>query len=399
MSDMRRSAVVFIGMTYPHGITRHFAFLGIEINKCLQSDCDTDCYYASTDGETGQDAWPMVERDFTPEFIIKTGTFSDLTTRIEALLCKYDCVLVHSGGGKGQVEHFKHLKKKFGKRFQHVVTTHSYRHDSSLLRVPMSMFQYFLYSKYADMVVFQCPYAVRRFVGGERLLARGKGCVIPLGCEEFQTLSSGAPVVFTGKPWLSDFMDAATIKFVYLAGFRPGKKHLWLVNAVAPLLKDNPKVRVFFCGRLGGEVAIKVQKRIMDLGLEGQIICTDQVPRADVPWVLQHSNVALVPSAAETFGHNYIEPMFAGLPVLGTRTGAGEYAVQDYRTGLGFSLSDVRSFRLAFNYFLGHPDESRMMGSYAMELAKKEFSQSSVAEGLVRMYKHLISSATDEDAL
>lgn len=393
---MSKNAVVFIGMTFPHGITRHFAYLGIAINKWLQLDREIDCYYAATDGETGQNAWPMVEGAFAGEFIIKTGTFVELTKRVKSLFNKYNCVLVHSGGGRGQVEHFKHLKREFGKRFQHVVTTHSYRHDSTLLRIPMSMFQYFLYSKYADMVVFQCPYAARRFVGGERLLASGKGCVIPLGCEEFQTLSPNDPLVFKGKPWLSDFTDDSIIKFVYLAGFRPGKKHLWLVNAVAPLLKDNPRVRVFFCGRLGGDVARKVQKRIVDLGMGRQIICTDQVPRADVPWVLQHSNVALVPSSAETFGHNYIEPMFAGLPVLGTRTGAGEYAIQDYRTGLGFSLSDERSFRLAFKYFLENPEKSRMMGEYAMELAKKEFSQSSVAAGLVRMYKHLISRTENE---
>ena len=393
---MSKNAVVFIGMTFPHGITRHFAYLGIAINNCLRSDCAVDCYYAATDGETGQDAWPMVEDAFAREFIIKTTTFAELTNRVNSLFDKYDCVLVHSGGGKGQVEYFKQLKRKFRKRFQHVVTTHSYRHDSPLLRVPMSMFQYLLYSKYADMVVFQCPYAARRFVGGERLLASGKGCIIPLGCEEFQASPSNTPLAFEGKSWLQDFKDDSIIKFVYLAGFRPGKKHLWLVNAVAPLLKDNPRVRVFFCGRLGGDVANKVQKRIADLGVGHQIICTDQVPRADVPWVLQHSNVALVPSSAETFGHNYIEPMFAGLPVLGTRTGAGEYAIQDYRTGLGFSLSDERSFRLAFKYFLENPEASRMMGRYAMELAKKEFSQPSVAAGLVRMYKHLLARAGNE---
>ena len=30
-----KSAVVFLGMTYPHGIIRHFALLAVELNKVL----------------------------------------------------------------------------------------------------------------------------------------------------------------------------------------------------------------------------------------------------------------------------------------------------------------------------------------------------------------------------
>lgn len=390
---MAKHAVVYLGMTYPHGIIRHFVLLAFEIKQCIDADPYADFYFASTDGETGQNCWGDVRAAFPENRILCTYTFAELVQQIERLFSRYEVVVVHSGGGWGQTKFFVPLKRKYGPRLQHVVTTHSYRLGDPLLRVPMSALQYWLYSRYADMVVFQCSFAVRMFVGGERLLARGRGCIIPLGCEPNISACGEVPQAICEKGLQAEFLDEKLRRFVYLAGFRPGKKHAWLVCALAEFVKRHPEVRLYFCGWLTGKTAKDVQRLIARLGLERQIVCTGQISRDAVPWVLRHVDAAVVPSAAETFGHNYIEPMMAGLPVIGTRVGAGEYAIQDYRTGLGFSLSDPVSVVRAFAYFVNHPDEARQMGAYAAKLAHEEFTHASVGIALARLYKRMIGEA------
>lgn len=387
---MANKAVVFLGMTYPHGIIRHFALLAVEIKRCMDANPFADLFFASTDGDTGQNCWPDVYAAFAVDRILVSRTFQGLVDQIGGLFDRYEAVVVHSGGGWGQMRFFISLKRRFGLRFQHVVTTHSYRHDDPLRRVPMSAFQYWLYSHYTDMVVFQCPFAARMFFGGGRLLSKGHGCIIPLGCESNMKLGKECPEIVRERKLEAGFTDAKLRRFVYLAGFRPGKKHIWLIHALAGFLKKHPEVRVYFCGRLEGRTAEDVLHVIAVLGLADQIICTGQIPRDDVPWVLGHVDAAIVPSAAETFGHNFIEPMMAGVPVIGTRVGVGEYAIQDYRTGLGFSLRDPGSVVSAVSYFVDHPDFVTEMGAYASRLAHEEFSHTSVAMALARVYERLL---------
>lgn len=382
MSD----AVVYLGMTYPHGIIRHFVLLALEIQKHVASDF----YFASTTGETNQNAWPLVRAHFASDRILATETFPQLVASIDALFARYERVLVHAGGGWGQTKHLIPLKRKYGARFIHVVTTHSF-HIGDWKRIPMATFQAALYARYADQVVFQCPFAVDRFIWGRWFLRRGRGCVIPLGVEDYPEKSDAAPAELAGQTELVRVLkDEALVKFVYLAGFRGGKSHAWLMRAIAPVLKACPQARLLLCGRGDERIVEQVRKIARRQGVLEQVLIPGQIHRDAVPWVLQHASCALVPSAAETFGHCYVEPMFAGLPVIGTRIGIGASLVQDYRTGFGISLDAPRSVMRAVQSVIDDSASARAMGAYARKLVQEEFSHASVGVALARLYRDLL---------
>ena len=390
--QQKSKAVVFIAMAYPSGGIRHLALLGNELHKCANG-C-FDFYVASVCREADRGFWAEVKSGGSEEYIIRAETFAELAKKSVVLAKKYDHLIIHTGGGYGQTKHFvcaqRNMEPKFATRITLVGTTHSYRHDS-WMRVPMSAFQYVLYRVFYRMIVFQCQYAADRFVGGNDLIRRGRGMVIPLGCESFPKVTSIPSRTIVDKKLDGLLGDDHVFKFVYLAGFRPGKMHVWLVHAIAPVLKRHAEARVLFCGMGNPNVISATEEAVADEGLSDRILLTGQIPRDEVPWLLQHSNCALVPSRAETFGHNFLEPMFAGLPVLGTRVGIGRDIIKDRETGMGFSLEDPESLRNAAEYVLASPANAKQMGASAKKLVENQFRHSDVARHLNRLYCKLFA--------
>ena len=388
-----KQAVVFIGQAYSVGIIRHFALLGIELAR-LSAVVPFDFYFASitTDAEKG--SWALVRQQLSSGAILSADTFPQLVDKIDALFRSYGRVLVHTGGGWGETKFFARLKRRYGNRCVHVVTTHSF-HIESWQRYPMSALQGWLYRLFADHVVFPCPYASRNFLGSRWLFNHGRASIIPLGVEPFPPTGQGIPEDLKANQSLSGVMADDTIcKLVYLAKFRSGKMHEWLIQSVANYVRGRRDVVILLCGGTEGALQCRLRRVIGRLGIEKQILMPGLILRQDVPWVLQHCDCAIVPSRAETFGHNFIEPMFAGLPVIGTRVGVGEYAIQDYRTGLGFSLMNPVTVVHAVRFIVEHRDSARQMGAYAKQIATAEFTHHSVAQALARLYCTLLVEDT-----
>ena len=388
----KSNAIVFLGMVYPWGGIRHFALLGCELFRVCSPDMDF--YYAAISREADKGSWRLVRSVVPENLIIEATDFNLLVKHSVDLLKDYSHVLVHTGGGWGQTKHFiraiGHLRRNEKRRIHLVATTHAFRIDS-VLRMPMSIFQYVLYSCYYDKVVFQSQYAADRFVGGNHLIKKGKGVVIPLGCEPFGEPADEVPPGIGGQGTLLKVLqDGKQFKFVYLAGFRPGKMHVWLVRALAPVLKHQPFACVLFCGTGDQTVIDATETAIRSEGLSDQILLTGQIARNEVPWLLRHCDCAVVPSRAETFGHNFLEPMFAGLPVLGTRVGIGRDIIKDGKTGYGFDLSSPASVQTGAEKLLSDVGAVREMGRHARALVEHDFTHMSVARRLSQMYKDLL---------
>ena len=390
---MKSSAVVFIGQAFSTGIYRHLALLGVELYKACPAE--VKFHFASIGREANPKAWSIVRSTLPEANIICEETFEDIARRCVELARSYDTVLIHTGGGWGQTKHFVQARKRMDKmlaaRIVFIGTTHSYRNDS-FLRVPMSAFQYLLYRLYYRMVVFQCRYAAERFFGGNHLIKIGRGVVIPLGCEPFEAPAKEPPCGLSEKKDLVNILqDDRLFKFVYLAGFRPGKMHVWLVRALAPILRRHPDARIFFCGKGAQTVIDATKAAIRDEHLEKQIILPGQIARDEVPWLLLHCNCAVVPSRSETFGHNFLEPMFAGLPVIGTRVGIGCDIIKDGETGYVFEFEHPTSVQVVVEKMLTDRSSANRMGQKARALVEKRFTHEAVAQQLCGLYSRVLA--------
>lgn len=390
----KSKAVVYIGMVYPWGGIRHFALLGCELYRVCKNT--VDFYYASIFKDVDDGCWELVRKCIPTERIISEESFSDLALRIVNLGITYDHVIVHTGGGWGQTKHFikalNSINKKYRRKISLVATTHSYRNDS-WMRIPMSLFQYFLYRLFYRMVVFQCQYAADRFVGGNNLINIGKGVVVPLGCESFNHIEGDVPLGINSNIELRKILaDKTLFKFVYLAAFRPGKMHVWMIHVLASILKSYPKIRLLLCGEGREDIRLSILKAIEEENLEGQILLTGQIARREVPWLLSRCNCAIVPSRSETFGHSFLEPMFASIPVIGTRVGVGGEIIKDGITGFHFSLSSSESLRCAVEKMISNENGAKRMGENARVLVEKNFLHSAVAKKLSYHYARILNN-------
>lgn len=387
----KSSAVVFVGCGYNMGGVLFLAHMGVALSKSVYG---SDFFFGSLDCEAQEGYWDLVHRNIRSDRVVLGKDFDELSTKLVGLAKFYDKVLVHTAGGWGQTKHFMRARRKIGKelssRLIFVCTTHSYRNDS-LLRWPVSALLYVLYRMYYRLVIFQCKDAADKFCGGNNLIKKGKAIVLPLGCEPFDKSESNVPKKISENECLVKVLeDQHLFKFVYLAAFRPGKMHVWLIKAFSAVLKRNLNSRVLLCGTGDRKVISKVKHAIKVTGLSNQVILTGQIPRNEIPWLLSHCNCAVVPSRAETFGHNFLEPMFAGIPVLGTSVGIGIDIIRDGETGYHFSLNDRMSFVRGADRMMKDRKQARLMGEKAYNVVMANFSHSVIAERLSNLYSHLL---------
>lgn len=388
---MKSNAVVFLGMVYPAGGVRHLGLLGAELS--IQNRGQYDFYFASVGAENNVGFWRLVRESIPKDRILVEDGFGELVERIANLANVYDKVLVHLGGGWSQTRFFLKAVRRLGraraKRIILVGTTHSYRNGTKM-RIPMSILQCCLYLLFYRMIVFQCRYARQRFCGGWLLTLLGKGAVIPLGCEEFPVVGEAVPDGIRSIGLAEMLLDQSLVKIVYLAQFRPGKMHEWLVKAISPMLKRHREARIILCGKTDNAIAARIKEIVGGLGLESQVVIPGFVPRDEVPWLLQHVNCAVVPSRSETFGHNFLEPMFAGLPVVGTRVGVGCDIIKDGETGYFFDLRDPRSVCRALEDVVLNPKKAAQMGANAKDLVMRSYRHADVARQLTSLYERLL---------
>lgn len=386
----RGKAVVFLGMSYPSGIVRYAAEVGVALNAQMNGG-DIDLYYAALAKENHIGAWDRVRGSFSSGHIITADSFPGLIENVMKLLESYERIVFDIGGGWNQMRVVIPYKRRYKERLQLIVTTHSFA-NGTWKQVPMSFLQCCLYLKFADKVIFQCPFAARHFFGASLLLRCGKGVIMPLGVLPAQMCGDEMPAVVREKGLEDVLNDSSLFKLIYLAEFREVKNHEWLTRALIPVLREHRNLHVLYCGGDSSAIAQRVRKMVADERLNKQFHIPGVMPRFSVPWVLKHCNCAVVASSSETFGQVYVEALMFGLPVLGTRIGAGEYVLQDFTTGFGFELKSPKGLQDSVRFMIAHPEIAQEMGHRGKTIAESMFSMHNIVCSRVALYQSMFAS-------
>jgi len=104
------------------------------------------------------------------------------------------------------------------------------------------------------------------------------------------------------------------LKLIYCAKFHKAKNHVWLLKALDELLRSG-RVELFLPGD-GDELEPVRQMLKNNVDIEAGVFLPGWVEQEQVKALYAQSDVALVPSSSETFGHNIIEPLSFGTPVI-----------------------------------------------------------------------------------
>jgi glycosyltransferase involved in cell wall biosynthesis len=158
----------------------------------------------------------------------------------------------------------------------------------------------------ADLVIFISEYARS---GVESHQPIKKGLTIPHGVSENFLVGNDdlkRPVL----PFSGGYI-------LYVSRFEFYKRHLELINAYALLpvsIRETQKLLI-----VGGHDTLSgmnVKKRIVELGIENQVVLLGEYPYLDLPAVYKHASLFVFASVCENCPNILLEAMGAGVPIL-----------------------------------------------------------------------------------
>jgi glycosyltransferase involved in cell wall biosynthesis len=188
----------------------------------------------------------------------------------------------------------------------------------------------------------------------------------------------------------SDEPDAADDSFrIGFAGrLVPEKGVLDLWEAFLPLA--NRAVLVL----LGeGPLRDTILQQAATAGIAHRVEMPGYVPYAQMPAWLKSLDVLVLPSRTTTiwkeqFGHVLVEAMLAGVPVIGSNSGAIPEVIG--KAGLLFPEGDVPALRERLVFLAEHPEERRRLADTGTQRALQHFTDAAIAQATLRVYEQVM---------
>ena len=117
-----------------------------------------------------------------------------------------------------------------------------------------------------------------------------------------------------------------------VARFIPWKGYTHLVEAAQRVVQDHPRAMFLFCGM--GQQQEQVKEQVAAAGLNEHVVFTGWVNRSEMASFYGLLDIYLHAAILEPFGLIYPEAMMNGVPVVSTRTGAAQDAIDDGHNGI-----------------------------------------------------------------
>jgi glycosyltransferase involved in cell wall biosynthesis len=137
----------------------------------------------------------------------------------------------------------------------------------------------------------------------------------------------------------------------------------YLLEAVRQI--SSPRVRVLLCGR--GFIDEQLLAEYRDVPFELRV----GLPLPDLVHALHESDLFVLPSLAEGFGHVILEAMSAGLPVIATRNSAAPDLIIGGREGFIVPIRSAEAIAERLEWALDNRETVAEMGILAAATARK----------------------------
>lgn len=366
-----KKAIFFYASSDKIGLTSHFAAITPDL---YENSIDMDFYIVSDTKEQNPGLWNNVEKKIPSERIVKFNDtdYSKLNESLENVIQQYDRIIFHFQGIK-QILNTKPLLNKYKNKISGIVTIHSFRNGTWKRR-----FTSFIYSKvilkYIDKAIFLSPFAWKNFCGSSKLFKKNKISHIPFSLPAFNDNIEE-----------DNILDTEDFNITYLANFTKNKGHERFLNGLIRFVNENKDTKVYFLGE--GVRRNPVIEKIKQAGLSNNILCPGRIDRKFVPSVLKKTSISLVLSGSETAGHTITEPMMAGLPLISTRVGFGEYLVQDGINAYGISTPDELYWVL--KKLKDTPELREEIGNNAKKIVSELYDYNRMIKAFINLYKEL----------
>lgn len=150
-----------------------------------------------------------------------------------------------------------------------------------------------------------------------------------------------------------------------------------------------PPARLVLIG--DGSQTAELHRLCHELGLDDRVefrpLPWDAVRAADLMWAF---DALVLPSRLEGFPVTIVEAMLAGRPVIATRVGSVDEAVEPGVTGWIVPPEDPEALAAAIQELLADPAAAEQMGARAREIAEVRFTIEATIEAYVDLYRAVL---------
>ncbi len=169
---------------------------------------------------------------------------------------------------------------------------------------------------------------------------------------------------------------------IYPAEVSKRKRHIWLINTLSIMLKENPNIHVLLPGKdsLNG----KANQLVNKLGLARQIHLLGY--RKDIPKLLKISDLAISTARQEGLPVNIMEAMYIGLPIVASNCRGNRDLVSDGKNGYLVELEDSERFSDCIKKLSINNDLSIKFGNESKVIIK-DYLLDKIMEYMKKIYK------------
>ncbi len=169
------------------------------------------------------------------------------------------------------------------------------------------------------------------------------------------------------------------------------KNVLSLPDIVAETINRGVQVHCMVAGQ--GPDENRLKKRIKEFGLESNFTLAGAVPYDQMPNLLQHSDVFLMPTRFEGCPHALLEGMATGcVPVVSHLRGTLDQIIDHGRSGFLVKLGDIHGFAEAIFHLATHPEVRRQMTIQARQVIIDHFTVADMAAAYATILKRSIDN-------
>jgi alpha-1,3-mannosyltransferase len=163
-----------------------------------------------------------------------------------------------------------------------------------------------------------------------------------------------------------------------------------VLQAMAALKTRHPQLRLEWAGADFGHLRSTLERRVVELGLEGRVHFHGAVGGEELQQLLQRAHLFVSASSYEGFGLSTIEAMSAATVVVVTAVGAHPDVV---RNGLSGWLVDQDAIGLtaAMEHVLSMPQAKLAEMGDAARAATRRFSWSQIAPRYEQLYRDVLA--------
>lgn len=166
------------------------------------------------------------------------------------------------------------------------------------------------------------------------------------------------------------------------------KGHDDLLDALGPVLKEHPHIRLLWIG--DGWWRERIMGRVKSMGLEDRVTANGLVPPGEIPRCLQAMDLLIHASYREGLPRAVTQALLTATPVIAYDVDGTREVCIDGETGRLIPPGDKSQLAAAVRGMMDDPATAEAMGQRGRELCRHRFAASTMVEHLEKVYASVL---------